>query len=94
MKVSIVMNGQTCPICEIGQLTPHTEKVAVEYLGQQGQIDSQYKVCDCCGSEQVGTDEVRFNNGAIVVFKNQVQDRLTGSGHVYITFDGKVTLST
>lgn len=66
------MNTRTCPICEMGQLTLHTERVTVEHLGQQGQIDSQYAVCDCCGSEQAGTAEARFNKLAMNAFKKQV----------------------
>lgn len=73
------MNSQTCPICEMGQLTPHTERVTVEHLGQQGQIDSQYAVCDCCGSEQAGTAETRFNKRSMIAFKKQVQGLLTGN---------------
>lgn len=73
------MNSQTCPICEMGQLTLHTEKVTVEHLGQHGQIESQYAVCDCCGSEQAGTAEARFNKRAMIAFKKQVQGLLTGN---------------
>ncbi|MFH0223189.1 type II toxin-antitoxin system MqsA family antitoxin [Vibrio furnissii] len=73
------MNIQTCPICEMGQLTLHTERITVEHLGQQGQIESQYAVCDCCGSEQTGTAEARFNKRAMIAFKKQVQGLLTGN---------------
>ncbi|MEM5528245.1 type II toxin-antitoxin system MqsA family antitoxin [Gammaproteobacteria bacterium AS21] len=73
------MESKTCPICEMGQLTLHTEKVAVEHLGQQGQIESQYAVCDCCGSEQAGTAQARFNKRAMIAFKKQVQGLLTGA---------------
>lgn len=72
------MNSKTCPICEMGQLTPHTDKIMVEHLGQQGQIESQYAVCDCCGSEQAGAAETRFNKRAMIAFKKQVQGLLTG----------------
>lgn len=65
------MNGQTCPICEMGQLTLHTEKVTVEHLGQQGQIDCQYLVCDCCGSEQASAAEVHFNKCKMIAFKSR-----------------------
>lgn len=73
------MNSKTCPICEIGQLALHTEKVVVEHLGQQGQIESQYAVCDGCGSEQAGAAEARFNKRAMIAFKKQVQGLLTGA---------------
>tara|TARA_R110002033_G_scaffold147617_2_gene184827 strand:- start:2634 stop:3167 length:534 start_codon:yes stop_codon:yes gene_type:complete len=73
------MKTQTCPICEMGQLTNHSELVAVEHLGQQGNIESQYAVCDCCGSEQAGTAEARFNKRAMIAFKKQVQGLLTGA---------------
>ena len=73
------MNTQTCPICEMGQLTNHREGVAVEHLGQQGQIESCYAECDFCGSEQAGTAEVRFNKRAMIAFKKQAQGLLTGA---------------
>ena len=73
------MKTQNCPICEMGQLTNHSELVAVEHLGQQGNIESQYAVCDCCGSEQAGTAEARFNKRAMIAFKKQVQGLLTGT---------------
>lgn len=72
------MKTQTCPICEMGQLTSHSEKITVEHLGQQGQIESLYAVCDCCGSEQAGAVEARFNKRAMIAFKKQVQGLLTG----------------
>lgn len=73
------MNTRTCPICEMGQLTVHHELVPVEYLGQQGQIESHYAICDCCGSEQAGVDEVRFNKRSMIAFKKQIQGLLTGT---------------
>lgn len=73
------MKTQTCPICAMGQLTNHSEWVDVEYLGQQGQIESRYAVCDCCGSEQADAANARFNKRAMIAFKKQVQGLLTGA---------------
>jgi|TARA_R110002126_G_scaffold87247_2_gene210189 hypothetical protein len=56
----------------MGQLILHTKKITVEHLGQQGQIESQYSMCDYCNSEQVGEDEARFNQLAMNAFKKQV----------------------
>ena len=56
----------------MGQLILYTEKITVEHLGQQGQIESQYSMCDYCNSEQVGADEARFNKLAMNAFKKQV----------------------
>lgn len=64
------MNTRTCSICEMGQLILHTEKITV--VGQQGQIESQYSMCDYCNSEQAGADEARFNKRAMNAFKKQV----------------------
>ena len=72
------MKNQTCPICEEGQLHSRNEPMTVEHLGQQGQIESQYTVCDACGSEQAGVAEARFNKRAMIGFKKQVQGLLTG----------------
>lgn len=55
----------------MGQLILHTEKITVEHLGQQGQIESQYSMCDYCNSEQAGADEARFNQLAMNAFKKQ-----------------------
>ncbi|WP_190365694.1 hypothetical protein [Pseudoalteromonas sp. S16_S37] len=66
------MNTRTCSICEMGQLILNTEKIRVEHLSQQGQIESQYSMCDYCNSEQAGTDEARLNKLAMNDFKKQV----------------------
>lgn len=66
------MNTRTCSICEMGQLILHTEKITVEHLDQQGQIESQYSMCDYCNSVQAGEDEARFNQLAMNAFKMQV----------------------
>ncbi|WP_242014658.1 hypothetical protein [Vibrio cholerae] len=66
------MNTRTCSICEMGQLILYTEKITVEHLGQQGQIESQHSMCDYCNSEQAGADEARFNKLAMNAFKKQV----------------------
>ncbi len=66
------MDTRTCSICEMGQLILHTEKITVEHLGQHGQIESQYSMCDYCNSEQAGADEALFNKLAMNAFKKQV----------------------
>lgn len=73
------MDKNTCPICESGQLHQQEELVAVEHMGTQGQIKSVYSVCDCCGSEQAGTNEVRINKRAMIAFKKKVQGLLVGA---------------
>lgn len=77
VKHETVLMYKECPICEMGQLTLHTERVTVEHLGQQGQIDSQYAVCDYCGSEQAGADEVLKNKQAMIAFQSEVEKQTT-----------------
>lgn len=67
------MNSHTCPICEMVQLQSHSERVTVDYLGQQSQVESRYAVCDYCGSEQAGTVEARFSKRAMIALKKQVR---------------------
>lgn len=69
---------KACPICGEGLLTPHNEWVEVEYHGNQGRIASRYSVCDECGSEQAGAEELRANKRAMIAFKKQVDGLLTG----------------
>ena len=68
-----MMIDQVCLICEQGQLNTQTELIDVEYLDQKGQIESRFAVCDCCGSEQTGSADARFNKRAMIAFKKQIK---------------------
>ena len=72
------MTDQLCLICEEGHIHSQIEQVKVEHLGQTGLIESHYSICDMCGSEQATTADARFNKRAMIAFKKQVQDLLTG----------------
>lgn len=72
------MANKICLVCEQGHLTAQTELVTVEHLGQIGQIENRYSICDCCGSEQADNKDARFNKRAMTAFKKQVQGFLTG----------------
>jgi len=69
---------KACPICGEGWLTPHNEWVDVEYRGSRGKVANRYSVCDQCGSEQAGADELRANKRAMIAFKKQVEGLLMG----------------
>lgn len=68
------MDTVPCEICDVGTLTCHTEMVMVEYLGQQGKIESRYSLCDYCGSAQASADELLFNKEAMLKFKERVEE--------------------
>jgi len=68
-----------CPICGEGTLEPHIGPNAVEYKGQHTEIDCRYSICDLCGSEQSGADQLRANKRAMVAFRKRVDGLLAGS---------------
>lgn len=70
---------EICPICGEGHLEHRVEKNSVEYNGQTALLDSQYSVCDLCGSEQASHNQTRNNKRAMVAFKKQVDGLLMGS---------------
>ncbi|MGD9859938.1 MAG: type II TA system antitoxin MqsA family protein [Marinobacterium sp.] len=74
-----MIKSAVCPICGEGSLTPQVEMVPVEYRGVSRQIVSHISICDCCGSEQAGSAELRANKRAMVAFKKEVDGLLTGS---------------
>ena len=57
----LVENKNDFELVPAGQLTRR----------QQGQIESQYSVCDYCGSEQAGVDEASFNKRAMISFSQE-----------------------
>lgn len=69
---------EICPICGEGHLEHRVEKNTVEYNGQTALLDSQYSVCDYCGSEQANLVQARKNKRAMIAFKKQVDGLLTG----------------
>ena len=75
------MNHQkaVCPICEEGKLHPKTDSNLVKYRGHRAMLDLHYSICDACGSEQAGADELRKNKRSTVEFRKKVDGLLTGS---------------
>jgi len=71
--------GDICPICGEGHLEHRVEKNSVEYSGQTALLDSQYSVCDQCGSEQASPIQTRNNKRAMMAFKKRVDGLLTGA---------------
>jgi HTH-type transcriptional regulator / antitoxin MqsA len=70
---------EICPICGEGHLEHRVEKNTVEYNGQTALLDSQYSVCDYCGSEQASPIQTRNNKRAMIAFKKRVTGILTGA---------------
>lgn len=71
--------GDICPICGEGHLEHRVEKNSVEYSGQKALLDSQYSICDHCGSEQASPIQTRNNKRAMMAFKKRVDGLLTGA---------------
>ena len=72
------MATKICPICEEGHLSAEQEMIHVEHMGNEGNIINQYSICDVCGSEQATVIDARVNKRAMIEFKKQVQELLTG----------------
>jgi len=71
-------HGIVCPICESGHLAEELGGNAVEYKGASQELVMLFSVCDACGSEQVTDGQSRANKRAMIEFKKQVEDLLTG----------------
>lgn len=70
---------KNCPVCGEGCLRPQVGKNPVEYKGKMTELDLHYSVCDACGSEQAGPDQLRANKRAMVAFKKRVDGLLSGA---------------
>ena len=73
------MATKICPICEEGHLSTEQEMIHVEHMGNEGNIVSQFSICDACGSEQATAADARVNKRSMIAFKKQVQGLLTGA---------------
>ncbi len=69
---------ENCDICGDGEVSLEVEKVSVSYNGQTGQIDSEYLLCDSCGSEHAGAEQLRANKRSMLAFKKEVDGFLSG----------------
>lgn len=67
-----------CPLCEEGHTTLHCAQTEVEYAGQKGVVETQFRRCDMCESELVGDVEGRANKRAMIAFRKTVDGLLTG----------------
>lgn len=72
-------NVSTCPICEEGTLEVRVGANEVEYKGQSKTLSLHYGECDCCGSEQASSADLRNNKRLMIEFKKQVDGLLTGT---------------
>ncbi|WP_019935803.1 type II toxin-antitoxin system MqsA family antitoxin [Oceanimonas smirnovii] len=73
------MAAKLCPICESGNLHPHSEMVEVEFMGHKAMRPSLYSVCDACGSEQATAADLRHNKRDTIAFRKTVMKLLTGA---------------
>ena len=69
---------ERCPICGDGVLTVHVDQMPAEYNDVKGHIASHYSICNKCGSEQAGTEQLRRNKRAMIAFKKQASGLLSG----------------
>ena len=68
-----------CPICGEGHLQSQVGQNSVEYKGQTASLDLHFSLCNGCGSEQAGADQLRANKRIMMAFKKQVDSLLTGA---------------
>lgn len=68
-----------CPICGAGHVTGHVDELETEYKGERALVSSHYLLCDACGSDFAGADEMRANKRAVLAFRKHVDGLLTGS---------------
>ena len=68
-----------CPICGAGHVTSHVDELETEYKGEKALVSSHYLLCDACGSDFAGADEMRANKRAVMAFRKQVDGLLSGA---------------
>lgn len=76
---AMTASGERCPICEDGHLSDKIEPNPVEYGGRSAVLALRYSVCDACGSELAGAEQVRANKRTMIAFRKQVDGLLTGA---------------
>lgn len=73
------MKDERCLLCGEGNLTSHIDKNTVEFNGVQDEINNHYVLCDACGADFAGPEQMRKNKRAMIAFKKMVLGRLSGS---------------
>jgi HTH-type transcriptional regulator/antitoxin MqsA len=68
-----------CSICGAGHVSAHVEDLETEYKGEKATVPSHYLLCDACGSDFAGANEMRVNKRAVMAFRKQVDGLLTGA---------------
>lgn len=63
------LENEICPICNEGHLDRRAEVTPVEYNGKTVPLNTQYSVCDSCGSEQANPHQTRNNKQASLDFR-------------------------
>ncbi|WP_053322551.1 type II toxin-antitoxin system MqsA family antitoxin [Mariprofundus ferrooxydans] len=66
-----------CPICDEGNLSVHYENNPVEYKSVTELVNMAICLCDSCGSESAGKDEMRHNKRALLAFRKSVDGLLS-----------------
>jgi len=73
------MNTQElCPLCGEGHVSTHSEMVESEYKGRKEMLPLVFKACDACGSDFAGAAESKLNKRALMAWRKQVDELLTG----------------
>jgi len=64
-------NIKTCPLCHEGKLSLRFLDTEIEHNGKRGTVKTQIWVCDVCGSELAGAEDVLINKNAVTLFKEK-----------------------
>lgn len=72
------MTQKICSICGEGKLTPKEAQTELFYNGQTESAPYYYSVCDVCGSEQAGSEELRRNKRIALDFRRKAMGLLRG----------------
>lgn len=73
------MEKQTCLLCGEGAITPMVDQNSVEFHGIKGEVDNHYVLCDTCGADYAGPEQLRQNKRTMVAFKKNVMGLLSGA---------------
>lgn len=69
----------TCPMCDVGHLTPERYEDEFDYRGQKLQVaDLECYVCNTCGADPVFEDQIRRNHRLVTDAKRRADSLLTG----------------
>ncbi len=71
-------NLNICPACGEGSLHPENVRISFNYKDNAYPLDTEYSVCDCCGSEIINDAQAKRNKRKVIALQKNCDGLLTG----------------